>query len=79
MAAKKMEGNEEQRRKKARQARRRGRSPSEEAATQGASRQRRHLPKDEDHAEKLKAVREGKQPDPGMHVSNPQPRPRSRP
>jgi hypothetical protein len=73
-----MEGNEEQRRKKAREARRRGRVASGEQATQGASRQRHHLPEDADHVEKLPMIRAGKQPDPGIHVSIPPPRPRSR-
>lgn len=76
--AKKMEGNEEQRRQKARAARRRGRAPSEEHGTQGASRQRHHLPGDEQHESKLRKIREGKQPDPGIHVSRPEPRPGNR-
>jgi hypothetical protein len=75
--AKKMEGNEEQRRQKAREAKRQGRAPSEQGATQGASKQRRHLPADADHAHKLQSVRRGKQPDPGQHVSRPKPRPGS--
>ena len=78
MAGKKMEGNEEQRRQKAREAKRKGALPSERGGTQGASRQRRHEPANEDHVRKLEAIREGKQPDPGIHVSKPSPRPRSR-
>jgi hypothetical protein len=79
MSGKKMEGNEEQRRQKARQAKRAGRSASEHAATQGASKQRKHLRQDEDHVEKLESIRQGKQPVLGHHASTPQPRPRSRP
>jgi hypothetical protein len=79
MSGKKMEGNEEQRRQKARQAKRAGHSPSEHRVTQGASKQRKHLPQDEDHVEKLESIRQGKQPVLGHDVSKPQPRPRSRP
>jgi hypothetical protein len=79
MSGKKMEGNEEQRRQKARQAKRAGHSASEHRATQGASKQRRHLREDEDHVEKLESIRQGKQPVLGHDVSKPQPRPRSRP
>jgi hypothetical protein len=75
MAGKKMEGNEEQRRQKARDARRQGDAPSAHGETQGASKQRRHLPADEDHVTKLRSIHEGKQPDPGQHVSRPEPRP----
>jgi hypothetical protein len=78
MVRKKMEGNEEQRRKKARDAKRRGRLPSAERATEGASKQRRHLGGHASHEEKLKAIRQGKQPDPGIHVSQPEPRPGNR-
>jgi hypothetical protein len=77
MAGKKMEGNEEQRRAKAREARREGEAPSARGATLGASKQPRHLPDDEDHAEKLRSIHEGKQPNPGQHVSRPEPRPGS--
>jgi hypothetical protein len=77
MAGKKMEGNEEQRRKKAHQARRQGRSPSEQGGTTGASKQRRHLPKDDSHATKVLSIRQGKQPDLGSHAHNPEPRPGS--
>jgi uncharacterized membrane protein len=79
MAGKKMEGNEEQRRQKARQAKRAGQLPSERGATQGASKERKHLPHDEDHVQKLQSIRQGKQPVIGHDVSTPRPRPRSRP
>lgn len=62
MSGKKMEGNEEQRRRAARKARERGRDPSAEGATQGASKQRRHLEQGEDHREKIETIRQGKQP-----------------
>jgi hypothetical protein len=78
MAGKKMEGNEQQRRRKAQDAKRTGRLPSEQGATLGASKQPHHLPSDEEHDEKLQTIREGKQPDPGQHVSTPRPRPSSR-
>jgi hypothetical protein len=79
MAGKKREGNEEQRRQKAREAKRAGQLPSEQGATQGASKQRKHLPHDEDHVEKLQSTRQRKQPVVGHDVSTPGPRPRSRP
>jgi hypothetical protein len=78
MAGKKMEGDEEQLRRKAREAKRQGQAPSEAGVTRGASKQRRHLPADESHARKLHELHRGKQPDPGQHVSRPQPRPGSR-
>ena len=78
VTGKKMEGNEEQRRQKAREAKRAGQLPSEQGATQGASKQRKHLPHDEDHVAKLQSIRQGKQPVIGHDVSTPQPRPRSR-
>jgi hypothetical protein len=78
MTRKKMEGNEQQRRKKAREARKRGRAPSQEAATTGASKQRHHLPEHDDHVEKIDTIGEGKPPMPGMDVSTPETRPRSR-
>jgi hypothetical protein len=62
MSGKKMEGDEEQRRKAARRARDRGREPSAEGKTQGASKQREHLRNKEDHREKIETIREGKQP-----------------
>ena len=52
MSGKKMEGNEQQRRRAAREARKRGNDPSAEGTTMGASKQRRHLPQDEDHQER---------------------------
>lgn len=61
MTGKKTEGNEEQRRAAAREARAQGTSPSARKETTGASKQREHLPRQEDHDEKIAAVHRGKQ------------------
>lgn len=61
MAGKKTEGNEEQRRAAARAARAEGATPSALKQTTGASKQREHLPRKQDHDEKLAAVHQGKQ------------------
>ena len=58
MVRKKMEGNEQQKRTKARDARERGKLASEEGATTGASKQPRNV-KGKDHRDRL----EGKQGD----------------
>ena len=55
-----MEGNAEQRRAAARDARRRGKLPSEEGATLGASKQRKEARKDASHQERLELRQEGK-------------------
>lgn len=60
MSGKKMEGNEEQKRQKAREANERGNAPSEESATSGASKQRKHLDGGT-HGERIDTIREGKQ------------------
>lgn len=73
MGGKKMEGNEEQRRKKAREARERGNAPSEEHATTGASKQRHHEGDDAGHREKIEKIREGKQD--VIRENTPEPRP----
>lgn len=57
-----MEGDEQQKRDRAREAREEGRWPSEDQVTSGASKQRHHLPEDEDHERKLETKRKGKQP-----------------
>jgi hypothetical protein len=75
MGGKHMEGDAQQLRNRARDAKRKGRLASEQSGTKGASKQRRHLPTDEDHVAKLEAIRQGKQPDAGIHVSEPEPRP----
>lgn len=74
-----MEGNEQQRRRKALDARAKGRLPSQDAGTTGSSKQRHHLHADENHLEKLGTIHHGKQPDAGHHVARPDPRPHSGP
>jgi hypothetical protein len=59
---KQMEGNNLQRRKKAREARARGKLPSALQLTTGASKQREHVERDEDHDKKVAARRQGKLP-----------------
>lgn len=61
MVRKKTEGNEEQRRAAARQAREAGVAPSALKETTGASKQRSHLPRHSEHEEKQAAVHQGKQ------------------
>jgi hypothetical protein len=58
---KQMEGDTRQRRKLARLARKLGKRPSELHATTGASKQREHEERDEDHETKLMRRRKGKQ------------------
>jgi hypothetical protein len=60
MSGKKMEGDETERRRRARQARKAGHRPAEEKVTLGASKQRRHLPSSANHQEKLEARQAGK-------------------
>ena len=61
-----MEGNEEQKRKAAREAKEQGKLPSEMSATTGASKQRKEANKDASHQERLEQTHEGKQqPPPG--------------
>lgn len=76
MAGKQMEGDNAQRRKKAREAREEGRSPSAEGVTTGASQQRRHVAQDATHEEKVDAIRQGKQEH--IRENTPEVRPRSR-
>jgi hypothetical protein len=61
MAGKEMEGNEEQRRAAAREARREGSAPSAEKVTTGASKQPSHLSRHVPHEEKVARRHEGKQ------------------
>ncbi|GLC23666.1 hypothetical protein [Roseisolibacter agri] len=56
-----MEGNNEQRRAAAREAREQGKSPSEMHATTGASKQRAEVPKNASHQEKLEQKLHSKQ------------------
>jgi hypothetical protein len=76
MSGKQMEGDSRERRKKAREARERGRRPSGERAPTGASQQRQHLPRDEEHEKKVEAIPEGKQR--MLSENTPEVRPRSR-
>src|SRR6516165_5733481 len=61
MAGKEMEGNEEQRRAAAREARREGATPSAGKVTTGASKQPSHLSRHVPHEEKVARRHEGKQ------------------
>ncbi|MFC6881918.1 MULTISPECIES: hypothetical protein [Actinomadura] len=65
MVRKKMEGNEEQRRKAAREARAAGTTPSARNATTGASKQPHTLPKHDPHhhVQRLDSIHRGKQQD----------------
>lgn len=73
MAGKQMEGDNKERRKKAKEARDRGNSPSEENVTTGGSQQHKHLGKDADHREKIETIRQGKQD--VIQQNTPEPRP----
>jgi hypothetical protein len=55
-----MEGDNEQRRDAAREARRAGQKPSEEGATLGASKQRKEASRSQSHQERLEQTHEGK-------------------
>jgi len=61
MVGKKVEGNEDQRRAAAREARADGTVPSARKETTGASKQRSHHPRHEPHEEKAAALHQGKQ------------------
>lgn len=76
MTGRQMEGDNRQLRKKAREARKQGRLPSEMGATTGASKQRLHLRDSEDPGEKIFAIRQGKQK--VIRENTPEPRPGSR-
>ena len=69
MVRKKTEGNEEQRRTAARQAREAGIPPSALQETTGASKQRAHQPGHEPHDEKQALVHQGKQGWEGLGVA----------
>ena len=55
-----MEGGDEERRRKAREARRQGKRPSEMGATLGASKQRKEAKRSASHQERLDLKGEGK-------------------
>jgi hypothetical protein len=73
MAGKQMEGDNRERRKKAKEARDEGRLPSEDAATGGSSKQREHVGGDVDHREKIETLRKGKQD--VIQQNTPEPKP----
>ena len=70
-----MEGDNEQRRAAAREARERGEKPSASGATLGASKQRKKAPNDASHQEKMDLKHEGKQ---GKQKAGEEPRPGNR-
>ncbi len=55
-----MEGNAEQKRAAAREAKKHGKLPSEMSATTGASKQRKEAPNNASHQEKMELKHEGK-------------------
>lgn len=73
MGGKQMEGDNKERRKKAKEARDRGQSASEENVTTGASKQRKNMPDDTDHREKIETIRKGKHD--VIRENTPEPRP----
>ncbi|MBI4543642.1 MAG: hypothetical protein HY703_00415 [Gemmatimonadetes bacterium] len=76
MPGRQMEGDNRYRRRKAREAHKRGHLPSDEAVTLGASKQRHHMQQDDPHVQKLETIREGKQK--VISKARPEPRPGSR-
>jgi hypothetical protein len=72
MGGKQMEGDNRQRRKKAKEARDRGHSPSEEQVTTGGSKQRQNVG-DVGHREKIETIRQGKQD--VIQQNTPEPKP----
>lgn len=66
-----MEGDNRQRRKAARDARKAGDAPSEHGATTGASKQRTHLAGDGDQDERLATVQRGEAKQAGEDVPRP--------
>jgi hypothetical protein len=73
MSGKQMEGDNRERRKKAKEARDEGKLPSEEAATAGSSKQREHVSDDVDHREKIETIRKGKQDVIAQNTPEPKP------
>jgi hypothetical protein len=63
MGGKKMEGDENQKREKAKEARRAGKKPSEVGRTTGASKQKASGKQEMTHQQKIDMKREGKQDD----------------
>ena len=73
MGGKQMEGDNKERRKKAKQARDRGESPSEANATTGSSKQREQVERKEGHADRVENIRKGKHD--VIEQNTPEPRP----
>lgn len=73
MAGKQMEGDNRERRKKAKEARDEGKDPSAEHVTTGGSKQREHIGNEGGHAEKVDNIREGKHK--VIRENTPEPRP----
>ena len=71
--AKKAEGNEDQRRKAAREAKSEGKNASEIGATRGASTQRRHVKGKASHEERFTTREAGKAGAAGEGRKNPKP------
>ena len=76
MGGKQMEGDENQRRKAAAEAREEGKQPSEVGATTGSSKQRTKAEDDMSHQQKVDLKREGKQEQ--IRQNTPEARPGSR-
>lgn len=71
--AEQSEGNEQQKRKAAREAKAEGKKPSAVGATRGASKQRKHLEAKRSHKERFETRQEGKVGQAGEGAPNPQP------
>ncbi len=72
MSGKQMEGDNRERRKRAREARDQGHEPSEDSATTGSSKQRENVT-DVDHRKKIETIRKGKQD--VIQQNTPEPKP----
>jgi hypothetical protein len=79
MVRKEMEGGNRQRRQRAREARERGKLPSEVGLTTGASKQRLKMRQKAEHEDRLLMLRQGKQKMLNANRARPMPKPRSRP
>jgi hypothetical protein len=73
MGGKQMEGDNRERRKKAKEARDEGKDPSAEHVTTGGSKQREHIGNEGEHREKVENIREGKHD--VIRENTPEPRP----
>lgn len=71
MSGKKMEGDENMKRRRGREAKKGDKRPSEAAVSGGASKQRHHLGRDEDPDGKLEAIQRGEQKHGGDDVPKP--------